>query len=478
MNKKYYVNSLIVVLLMICTRFIPPLGSMTPLGMTILGIFLGALYGWITCDMIWPSILALIMLGFTDYAENVGSVFTQGMSNGVIQLIIWLLVFSAVLTTSGISKVLVTKLVGSKLCQGHPWRLSFIIMLAVWFCAAFGAGFAAILLTWQFVYSIAEQVGYTKKDKWPRMMICGIIFFNALGALSLPFQAGVAAVYGYLGTASEGKYGEYNFGQYIIFTYILCICVMAVYMLLCRFLINPDVSKLTGDIKIEKTEPMNTKQKIAAVALLAILILTIVPSVLSPGPAKAFLTRFGTNAIVLALIAVITFLRDKEGKPYFTFKELANQGLIWNLVFMVATATVVGGALASQDCGFTGTIISACTPILGNVNGFGCAAIIATITMLLTNVINNSVATAIMIPVMYPFAQKYGINPTMMAALIGMCANCGLLLPCASPAGALLHGNKEWVSSKNAVLYSLLGIAALLGMAIIVGIPLGTAIFK
>ena len=64
MNKKYYLNSAIVVLLMALFRFIPPIGSMTTLGMTILGIFLGALWGWITCDMIWPSVLALVMLGF------------------------------------------------------------------------------------------------------------------------------------------------------------------------------------------------------------------------------------------------------------------------------------------------------------------------------------------------------------------------------------------------------------------------------
>ena len=52
MRRKYYVNSLIVVLLMSLFRFVPPFGAMTALGMTVLGIFLGALWGWITCDMI------------------------------------------------------------------------------------------------------------------------------------------------------------------------------------------------------------------------------------------------------------------------------------------------------------------------------------------------------------------------------------------------------------------------------------------
>ena len=63
-------------------RFIPPIGSMTTLGMTILGIFLGALWGWITCDMIWPSVLALVMLGFSGYTANVSEALTSTISNG------------------------------------------------------------------------------------------------------------------------------------------------------------------------------------------------------------------------------------------------------------------------------------------------------------------------------------------------------------------------------------------------------------
>ena len=102
---------------------------------------------------------------------------------------------------------------------------------------------------------------------------------------------------------------------------------------------------------------------------------------------------------------------------------------------------------------------------------------IALATLLLTNLINNTVASAIMIPVMYPFAVQLGINPLMMTEVICFCANCGLLLPCASPAGAMLHGNKEWIGTKDVEKHSLLGILALALAAVFVGIPLGAVIF-
>ena len=477
-TKHYSLHAAISIALMVLVRFLPPFGSMTALGMTVLGIFAGALYGWITCDMIWPSILALTMLGFTGYVPNAATAFTNAVSNPSVQTILWLLVFSALLTVTGISKWLVNKLVNSKLCKGHPWRLSSVICLAVWLCASLGAGFAAILLCWQLVYSICEQVGYTKKDKWPRMMICSIIFFNALGALLLPFQGGVVANYGFLANASEGTYATYGYAQYLALSMTVSVVTTAVYMLLMRLVIRPNMDKLISGIKVDEAQTLTPRQKVALGAMIALIILTILPSCLPAGPIKAFFGKFGTTTIILLIIAFITAIRDKDGKPYFTFKELANNGIAWPLLFMVATATVMGGALSSQDSGFTATLTALFAPVLSKSSPYGFAVLIALATLMLTNVINNTVAAAIMVPVMYPFTAALGINPLMMTAMICFCANCGLLLPCASPAGAMLHGNKEWISTKDAEIFSLLGMAALFITVALVGIPVGTMLFK
>lgn len=46
-------------------QFVPGFAGITPLGMGILGCFVGAVYGWITIDMLWPSIVAMFGLGMT-----------------------------------------------------------------------------------------------------------------------------------------------------------------------------------------------------------------------------------------------------------------------------------------------------------------------------------------------------------------------------------------------------------------------------
>ena len=42
----------------------------------------------------------------------------------------------------------------------------------------------------------------------------------------------------------------------------------------------------------------------------------------------------------------------------------------------------------------------------------------------------------------------------------------------------MLHGNKEWVSTKEVEIHSLLGILALALTAVVVGIPLGNLLFQ
>lgn len=46
-NMWYYINSVVCVVLMVGFRFLPTFGQVTPYGMEVLGIFFGAIYGWL-----------------------------------------------------------------------------------------------------------------------------------------------------------------------------------------------------------------------------------------------------------------------------------------------------------------------------------------------------------------------------------------------------------------------------------------------
>ena len=61
-NLFYWINSIIVFVLMFGVGQLPPFGQVTPLGMQILGIFVGVLYGWCTVSLIWPSLVGMVAL--------------------------------------------------------------------------------------------------------------------------------------------------------------------------------------------------------------------------------------------------------------------------------------------------------------------------------------------------------------------------------------------------------------------------------
>ena len=63
------IHSLVGVSIMILFRYLPlGLPEITPVGMEIIGVFIGTLYLWTTVDPVWSSILSIFMIGVSSYA--------------------------------------------------------------------------------------------------------------------------------------------------------------------------------------------------------------------------------------------------------------------------------------------------------------------------------------------------------------------------------------------------------------------------
>ena len=70
-SRSYYINVCIMVVLMIFFRFLPAFGSMTEVGMAVLGVFIGTIYGWMTLkDMSLASAAGIVMMGTTGFYAN------------------------------------------------------------------------------------------------------------------------------------------------------------------------------------------------------------------------------------------------------------------------------------------------------------------------------------------------------------------------------------------------------------------------
>ena len=122
-----------------------PFGTVTPMGMDILGIFVGTLYGWLFLDLLWPSLIALVALGMTGYM-TVGEAFSQALSSATGIQVIMTSVFAVALGKVGAVEVLSNFLLTRESLQKNPWLLVLTLFLTVVIGTIFGAGLALVFM--------------------------------------------------------------------------------------------------------------------------------------------------------------------------------------------------------------------------------------------------------------------------------------------------------------------------------------------
>ena len=104
-NKMYYIHIVIYLVILFGIGFIPPFGAITEMGMKVLGVFIGTIYGWLTLGLVWPSIFAMVALGLTDYI-GIQQAFCDGFGYMNIPILIMSFVFAAIADQTHITEYL------------------------------------------------------------------------------------------------------------------------------------------------------------------------------------------------------------------------------------------------------------------------------------------------------------------------------------------------------------------------------------
>ena len=117
------------------------------------------------------------------------------------------------------------------------------------------------------VFSIALVIRWVikKQEKYPVAVLAGIVYAAMLGFALFPFKAVQVLVLGSLSTVSNGLTAD--FASFTVLTFIVTAVCLAIYMLIMKFVIRPDISNFEGvgdmfeDLRHIK---MTGEQKIAA----------------------------------------------------------------------------------------------------------------------------------------------------------------------------------------------------------------------
>ena len=409
-------------------RFIPPFAGITPYGMGILGTFIGAIYGWMTINMLWPSLMALAGVGLSIGMNQMLAASFGNMA--VIALILCMGVLGVAMQT-GAFEWLVQVILNNKFMNGKAWFTLWFILLFAWFMGSHNPIIMCVIFC-AFANAIFKQVGLEKNDPLIVAMYLGIAYCLMMGQILFPFiSTGLTLVMAY---SAMFPNNPIDFVPYLIYMIIVGIAMVTVYTALMKFVFRIDASKIAS-FKTEGGAPKATREQKIGLILFVIFILLMLGHSLPLGPVKHFLEKFGLIGIVLLMSCVVALMKKSDGTPLIDL-ERAFHMCNWGQVTMVGYIMVCSQYMMGADAGISAAMAKLIMPFMA-LPPIVFLAVALAIGVVLTNVANNMIVCILLMPFLVNFGSMIGMPPTGMVALLFFMSQFAIATPAASPVTAV-----------------------------------------
>ncbi len=474
----YYIHSLIGILFIFGFGFIAPIEPLTAFGMQVIGIFIGCVYLWSFVSLIWPSLLGLVALGLME-GVAMPKVLAGSFGSTISVLIFFAMILLGVIQHFNVPNYISQWFLTRKMINGKPTVFSFIFLYATFALSSLSANvLPALLFMWSVLYGIFNDVGYKKGESYTNFMVIGTLFAAISGQGIKPFSGSPLLIL----SAYEKVSGiPIDYLKYMVFGVILSSASIALYVLIGKFIIKPDMSKI-ANINIDrflenKLPPMDKRQRILFASLFGFLLMVLLPSVLPASlPGVAYLNKVGPWGVSILFVVALT-LYKYEGKPLLNFKEIAGKYIVWDIYILIAMAVGITGTLTSPATGLTPFLEQVFAPMLDGYSAFATTVLVLIGATLITQFANNGVMGAVLMPIIGVFATATGMNYAAVATLVTFAMHIAILTPGASPYAAVLYANTEWLHSSIVARYGVLILGLTLVTYIVVGIPVMNIIF-
>ena len=473
---RWYVNCAVSAGIIVLFYLLPPFGTLTRTGMQVSGIFIGIIYALSTVDVVWPALLGLVLLGCTDLYTMTGA-FAAAFGSETWLFILFILGFVAVVTGSGVSSRIANWMVSRKFSRGRPWVISWLLLTAAYVVSAMVSATPGVVIPWAMLYTMCENYGYKKHDKYPTLMVIGITLASLMGNAIFPFEALAMMVQNSL-QAQTGQ--TIDFWRFTILSGALTYGVVLTYLFACRFIFRPDVSRIRENDYVYSGETgLDRRQKLVMGLLALLLFLLFVPEALPESiPGVALVNRIGRPGVCALMLAAAGLLPGGDGTGRTDLARTMRDGIPWPTMLLLAFALVMTSSITNEATGIQPFLESIFGPVFGSApNPLLFIFAVCAVQLVLTNIFANMVIALLLVPLVSVYAPMAGVSTEMMAVCICVLTNVSLVLPSASPFAALLHGNSEWVTSREIYRYSSVAVALVAVASTVICATLGSALF-
>ena len=463
-NRSYYIHSVVFILIMGVFWFLPPIAGITGLGMKVLGVFIGVLYGWIFIGFIWPSLLGMITLGITGYS-SVLEVFQAGMGDSTVVRVFFTFIFAGVLQTTKLTNYIAEWCVSRKFCRGKPWRLIMVLFIASIILGGINM-YAAVIIMWAIFYGVCNATGLKKGDPVVSYMIVGITLICSLGSMALPFLPTSIIWRSMLQEDILTTYPA-PMGTMTIVQLLLIIVLTIGYFLVGKYLLRINVdalNNLTDDYfaKIENKK-MTHEQKCAMWSLVGFILLLVAPMFAPEGAVRDFFSNIDVVGASVIMIIFFMFRRDSNGQSLYDFGRMVFEGINWDIIILFAATMPISAAMESDETGIVSTVIGAVMPFFEQLSPVTFLLVVLVVFVILTQFAHNLILGIVFTPVLAQIGIEMGINPYLFHIYTAWCFQLAYMTPGASANSALIFGNTEWIDVKHSYKYTT--VAVLTGCA-------------
>ena len=440
----YYAIVAVCILLMFAGKYIPPFApEITPVGMGVLGVFVGVVLLWSTVGhSIWPSILAVVALGCSGYT-SVNAAISASLGSFMVFSIICGSAITASLTTTGADQKIAHWLISRKTWEGRPRLFSFAFLFTFFLVSSLTFAFAMIFVCWTVLRKIAQEMGVTMRHPYFVVMSIYSVVATSLGEFVIPLKGWQLA----LCTLFMDISGiTLNYTLYIITTFLIGVLLLVILTLLMRPLFHIDMM-IIRDFHPEELEGKETRltgnQIITVVVLVASIVLSIAANYLhGSDPISVVFSTLSMPGIFGLAVVILCIIKGRAGKPLLDFPRVMN-GMIWGPLLLVGIAICLSSALTAEECGFMAFFSRVLLPFMdGKPVAFIYAFIILT-AVVLTNVASNTGIGMMMVPISVPICMATGCNMNVAAIVCIYSACYGFIFPSSAAVSPLMYSNPD-----------------------------------
>ncbi len=455
--------------------------SVTPLGMSLLAMFLGVIYLWTTVDTVWPCFLGIFAAGISNYAP-MNTVLNQFLGNPMVVQILMVMTFAGALLQSNVAAYLARYLMTRPFAKGKPWVLTGLFLFTCYMVSLLDA-VSAVFLMWPTLYVILQETGFKKGDRYTSAMVVAVVALSLCAFCTDAIKNGafflVSALAGMAANNPNMQIQPIGLAQYLAFAFVISIIFIILLVIFMKFILRLDLTRLANfDVETlnkNPLPPMSWKQKSILLLFFGYILWMLLPSFLpKTNPVGMFITANNFGGAFL-LVFFLFFVQFKGEKLADIQKAYAYAPI--GTFYLIAVAMFFGNAVSNPATNITLMLEFSLGSLLDGMSTFALLVTVILIGIILTNFFNSVVSGLILIPVLVAVANTYGLNAGPMLAVFFYAVLFALATPAASPFAALAFANTDWVDKGDVMKYGVIYSVIIVGILVIIGVPLANMLF-